>query len=168
LCCSNAKCVHSNLCLQGQKLYKDYCDFNFECFSRCCDDNICAHFATCYEKCMTNSDCVKTTGCCSQGFCTDKKICLSGGKIKGEYCDVHSECKTKLYCLNNQCVESFFAFLPRDVIVLVIIIAVAIVALSIFIYCCFKLCSGRSSKTTDKNQGGKQQRKNSITNEGSP
>jgi len=116
---------------------------------------------------MTNSDCVKTTGCCSQGFCTDKKICLSGGKIKGEYCDVHSECKTKLYCLNNQCVESFFAFLPRDVIVLVIIIAVAIVALSIIIYCCFKLCSVKSNKPSNQGGGGGGgKRKNSI--EGSP
>jgi hypothetical protein len=116
---------------------------------------------------MTNSDCVNTTGCCSQGFCTDKKICLSGSKIKGEYCDVHSECKTKLYCINNQCVDNYFAFLPRDVIVLVIIIAVAIVVLSIIIYCCFKLCGGKSNQSQIQGSGsGGGKRKNSI--EGSP
>lgn len=146
-------------------MYKDYCDFNFECFSRCCDDNKCAHFATCYEKCMTNADCVKTTGCCSQGFCTDKKICLNGGKIRGEYCELHSECKPKLYCLNNQCVESFFAILPRDVIVLVGIIAASIVVLFIFIYCCFKFCSCKQRKT-DQSQNGTKGRRNSDT--GSP
>jgi len=120
---------------------------------------------------MTNKDCVKTTGCCSQGYCTDNKICLGGAKIKGEYCDVHSECKPKLYCLNNQCVESFFAFLPRDVIVLVIIIAAAIVGLSILICCCFKLCSGTDSGKVRadshlSNIKGKIKRRGSLSSDG--
>ena len=106
LCCSEEKCVQPSKCLEGKKLYQDYCDFNFECLTSCCNSNKCSPFVQCYEKCMTNSDCKNTTTCCSQGYCTDKKICLNGGKIKGEYCDLNSECKPKLYCLNNQCVES--------------------------------------------------------------
>jgi hypothetical protein len=90
---------------------------------------------------MTNSNCKNTTTCCSQGYCTDKKICLNGGKIKGEYCDLNSECKPKLYCLNNQCVESYFSAIPGDVIFLVIIICVGMIFLAVLIYCCFKVCS---------------------------
>jgi len=86
---------------------------------------------------------------------------VSGGKIKGEYCDDHSECKSNLYCINNQCADSFFAFLPRDVILLVIIIAAAIIGLSIIIYCCFKLCSTKNTKNNSVKP-----RRNS--NEGSP
>jgi hypothetical protein len=111
----------------------------------CCNSNKCSPFIQCYEKCMKNTDCKNTTGCCSQGYCSDKKICLNGGKIKGEYCDKNSECKAKLYCLNNQCAESLFAFLPGDVIVLMIIIAVTMIIFAIVICCCFSLCKGNKS-----------------------
>ena len=35
-CCSNYSCVHPDKCLLGEKNKEDYCDYNFECYSRCC------------------------------------------------------------------------------------------------------------------------------------
>ena len=35
-CCSLQKCEIPTVCLQGTKLFNDYCDYNFECLSRCC------------------------------------------------------------------------------------------------------------------------------------
>jgi hypothetical protein len=163
LCCSTEKCVQPSMCLEGKKLYQDYCDFNFECMTSCCNSNKCSPFVQCYEKCMRNTDCKNTTGCCSQGYCTDKKICLNGGKIKGEYCDLNSECKAKMSCLNNQCVDGLFAYLPGDVIVLVIAIGVSIIVLAIVIYCCFKICS--SNKTGEKDGYA---RSNSNQGQGTP
>ncbi len=68
-CCSTYSCVHPSMCLHGQKLHSDYCDYNFECLSRCCAGNKCSHFLQCYEKCNVNSDC-KNTQCCTEGYCT--------------------------------------------------------------------------------------------------
>jgi hypothetical protein len=36
-CCSTYSCVHPSTCLSGEKLFNDYCDYNFECASRCCN-----------------------------------------------------------------------------------------------------------------------------------
>lgn len=140
-CCSQNKCEHPNRCLQGEKLYSDYCDNNFECMSRCCESNKCRNFYQCYNSCHTNLDCETTSSCCSEGFCTDESICLGGNKVKGDYCDKHSECLSKLYCLNNRCHESAYPFLPKDLILIIVIIVICIIFTSVVIYFCFKLCS---------------------------
>lgn len=36
-CCSGSSCVHPSICLHGVKLFNDYCDYNFECMSKCCN-----------------------------------------------------------------------------------------------------------------------------------
>jgi hypothetical protein len=45
----------------------------------------------------------------------------------------------KLYCLNNRCHESAYPFIPKDVIVFIIIIITAIFAFAVLVYCCFKV-----------------------------
>ena len=53
-CCSDYSCVHPQKCLHGQKVTLDTCDYNFECYSRCCNDNTCSHFLNCYKTCGSN------------------------------------------------------------------------------------------------------------------
>jgi len=59
-CCSTYSCVHPSKCLHGEKVKEDYCDYNFECYSRCCFENLCSHFLNCHETCTKNSDCQST------------------------------------------------------------------------------------------------------------
>eukprot|EP00347_Sterkiella_histriomuscorum_P011728 403371336 len=72
-CCSGNTCSHPSICLHGQKIYNDFCDYNFECLSRCCHGSRCSHFLECYETCSVNSDC-KMTGCCTEGFCSSSVV----------------------------------------------------------------------------------------------
>lgn len=89
-CCSKGKCQTSFVCYNGFKVLDDNCDFNYECYSRCCDKSsfaVCTEFKNCYSRCQTNQDCEnlnffllgenETTiqedvaPCCSEGHCTD-------------------------------------------------------------------------------------------------
>jgi hypothetical protein len=36
-CCSKGKCQTSFVCYNGFKVLNDNCDYNYECYSRCCD-----------------------------------------------------------------------------------------------------------------------------------
>ena len=49
-CCSEYKCVPGIICQNGQKEINDVCDYQFECFSRCCNKNT--------NKCSPFMDCV--------------------------------------------------------------------------------------------------------------
>ncbi|CDW87744.1 UNKNOWN [Stylonychia lemnae] len=99
-CCSTQKCAHPSVCLHGQKLYQDYCDYNFECMSRCCHDRQCAHFLECYDTCTVNSDC-RFTSCCTEGYCSSQVVC-EGNKMAGDVCEQSSECISQ-YCFNSKC-----------------------------------------------------------------
>ena len=96
-CCSDFSCADPGICLHGNKLQMDTCDFNFECMSRCCVDGICTHFLNCYQKCASNVDCEgQVTPCCSQDYCTQAIVC-EGNKSIGDTCSDSSECLTD-YC----------------------------------------------------------------------
>ena len=102
-CCSGGKCVPGSTCFQGSKLYGDFCDYGFECLTRCCDQEkkYCSAFQACATECIVNTDC--SSQCCSNGYCSSKDIC-NGGKIIGDSCDIDSECQS-LVCskdLTNQ------------------------------------------------------------------
>jgi len=94
-CCSEDKCVPGSVCYNGQKQASDYCDYNFECLSRCCSNNYCSHYRQCSKTCSLNSECDQ--GCCSLGFCTSANICM-GRKPEGDFCDRSSECQS-LSCI---------------------------------------------------------------------
>ena len=95
-CCSSYSCVNPRTCLHGNKTENDFCDYNFECLSRCCVNGRCNHILECYSQCNTNQDCIGKTiegkrvdgakpaptnagqtaaaspsgGCCSSNLCT--------------------------------------------------------------------------------------------------
>ena len=56
-CCSGYSCVNPRTCLHGNKTENDFCDYNFECLSRCCVNGRCNHILECYSQCQTNADC---------------------------------------------------------------------------------------------------------------
>ena len=60
-CCSGYSCVNPRTCLHGNKTEMDFCDYNFECLSRCCVGGKCNHILECYSQCQTNSDCIGKT-----------------------------------------------------------------------------------------------------------
>lgn len=101
-CCSEYKCVPGIICQNGQKEINDVCDYQFECFSRCCNKNTnkCSPFMDCVQECKSNKDC--TSGCCSINYCSATTTCNSGRKVENDYCDVSSECKSML-CIKNKC-----------------------------------------------------------------
>ena len=103
-CCSDYSCVHPSKCLHGQKVTTDTCDYNFECYSRCCSGSKCAHFLNCHAKCSSNSEC-EDSRCCSEGYCTHKVVC-DGNKVVNDSCDKDAECLTR-YCdqKRNVCAE---------------------------------------------------------------
>lgn len=46
--CSDYSCAHFSKCLLGQKVTEDTCDYNFECYLRCCSSSMCSSFLECY------------------------------------------------------------------------------------------------------------------------
>ena len=101
-CCSEYKCVPGLICQNGQKEINDVCDYQFECFSRCCNKKTkkCSPVIDCVQECKVNKDC--TTGCCSFGYCSATSTCTSGKKVNDDYCDKDTECKNRK-CLENKC-----------------------------------------------------------------
>lgn len=101
-CCSEYKCVPGFICQNGQKEINDVCDYQFECFSRCCNKNTkkCSPVIDCVQECKANKDC--TTGCCSFGYCSATNTCALGRKADEDYCDSGTECKNEK-CLKNKC-----------------------------------------------------------------
>ena len=92
----------------------DFCDYNFECLSRCCVGGKCNHILECYSQCETNTDCIgksiegtrvdnprkqlanhSSPGCCSSNLCTESIVC-EGNKLLGDYCDHGTECLSQL------------------------------------------------------------------------
>ena len=101
-CCSEYKCVPGFICQNGQKEINDVCDYQFECFSRCCNKNTkkCSPVIDCVQDCKVNKDC--TTVCCSFGYCSATNTCSLGRKADEDYCDTATECKNR-NCLKNKC-----------------------------------------------------------------
>ena len=94
-CCSGGKCVPGSTCYQGSKLIDDFCDYGFECLSRCCPagNKKCSSFMYCAEQCETNSDCAMD--CCSFGYCSSANVCF-GRKVDGDNCGADSECASQI------------------------------------------------------------------------
>ncbi|CDW83508.1 UNKNOWN [Stylonychia lemnae] len=138
-CCSTYSCVHPSVCLHGQKLHNDNCDYNFECLSRCCNDNKCSHFLRCYDKCLTNADC-KMTGCCSEQYCTQDIVC-AGNKAAGDSCDEDRECLSD-FCFNNSCTQEKYLFPIWIWVILGITFLTSIILMLLIVYhkkmCCFR------------------------------
>eukprot|EP00347_Sterkiella_histriomuscorum_P000800 403374456 len=134
-CCSTYSCVNPQTCLDGQKLFNDYCDFNFECMSRCCDQQKCSHFLNCYSKCQVNRDCGETSNCCSEGYCTHEVVC-KGNKVQGDYCDRNEECITKM-CSDNECIEND-EIIPSQIVFIVIVASISVIVTSGIMFVCVK------------------------------
>ena len=89
-CCITGKCSIASLCLNGLKQYRDVCEQNYECGSRCCDHSeesgypICKPRTECTRTCSLNSQCLSnsTSSCCSFGECISGIIC-EGNKVLG-------------------------------------------------------------------------------------
>ena len=88
-CCSGGKCVPGSTCYYGSKLIDDFCQYEYECLSRCCTKNACSNFVYCAKTCTDNSNCV--TGCCSFGYCSAPNVC-AGRKADRDTCDKDKEC----------------------------------------------------------------------------
>ena len=87
-------CSDASLCLTGLKYQTDYCDYGFECASRCCTQNMCSKPNQCALKCVKNSDCIDIDGCCYMNQCSQQMYCKSGNKILNDNCDNDRECAT--------------------------------------------------------------------------
>ena len=125
---------------------KDTCDYNFECYSRCCFENTCSHFFNCYETCKSNGDC-KESSCCSEGYCTDSVVC-AGNKVISDSCDLDSECLVR-HCDPEAHLCALFSTqnMASEMSVLGIIgivLATLVVVLFLF-FCCRALTSSKSS-----------------------
>ena len=90
-------CQVPQLCNAGMKNQLDYCEFGFECASRCCTSDQCSPPNSCHLICEKNFDCLMMGKCCSEGHCTQDLVCKEANKIIGDYCDENSECITN-YC----------------------------------------------------------------------
>ena len=134
-CCSDYSCVHPEKCLHGQKVTEDTCDFNFECYSRCCDSKTCSHFLKCYKTCSANADC-EASACCSEGYCTHDVVC-NGNKVIGDSCDTSDECLSR-FCdsVIRTCALEPLHTKEIGVLGLVGICLSAVVVLLFTIYCC--------------------------------
>jgi len=134
-CCSDYSCVHPSKCLHGQKVTMDTCDYNFECYSRCCDSNTCSHFLKCYKTCNRNSDCDESD-CCSEGYCTHDVVC-DGNKVVSDSCDNHSECLTR-YCnqITHECEPKNIVQETMGIFGLVSIGVATLIFLITIAYCC--------------------------------
>lgn len=144
-----SKCSIPTVCLQGSKLYNDYCDYNFECLSKCCsrDKHKCDFFSTCYDRCEKNSKC--QSGCCSQGFCTYETICTQSAKKLGDTCDKDVECQPGSYCNDGTCkIRALNLQLWHWI--LVIFGCFAIVGFSVFL---FTICTASSIPSNGENSG---------------
>ena len=150
MCCSNNKCVHSDICLNGRKLFNDSCNLNFECMTTCCYLDKCSSFKHCHRSCKTNADCNSTTGCCSESFCSDNSLCDSGIKLEGDYCDRDQECNPRLKCLENMCQVFDNDVHPQDVVLIIMIIVTGIIAMFIIVYSCFKICCSKPNGKQDR------------------
>lgn len=94
-----------SICYKGQKQAKDHCDYNFECLSRCCSDNICSPVIGCVATCKANADCASEP-CCSFGYCTGSvSICEQGMKADFDTCEAATEC-TSGRCTNGRCTSN--------------------------------------------------------------
>ncbi|TNV81863.1 hypothetical protein FGO68_gene7995 [Halteria grandinella] len=147
-CCSKKKCVPGSICYNGQKQVKDYCDYHFECLTRCCSNTTgrCTHFYECYSMCSSNSDC--TSGCCSFGYCSHQGICDQGKKVDGDQCERDEECGGKngkeSECINKRCTPQDSLVSAHFVTMTAMVILFAS-ALTILVYCCFQCLWGEKT-----------------------
>lgn len=101
-CCSQGNCVPGSICYKGQKQPDDFCDYGFECLSRCCTKTICSNVIECVETCQWNADC-QTYPCCSFGYCSaTMELCSLGQKEDLDLCEASSECLSG-NCISNRC-----------------------------------------------------------------
>jgi len=94
-CCSSGHCVPGSTCYKGSKIVGDFCENNYECLSRCCQNDQCSKFIYCAQSCSFNAEC-SFSGCCSFGYCSSSNVC-DGRKADGDICIKDSE------CLNSKC-----------------------------------------------------------------
>ena len=101
-CCSQGNCVPGSNCYKGQKQPYDFCDYGFECLSRCCSSAQCSDVIECVETCKQNSDC-SVYACCSFGYCSATlELCSLGNKEQFDQCEADSECLSG-NCEANRC-----------------------------------------------------------------
>ena len=169
-CCSDYSCVHPSKCLHGQKVIEDTCDYNFECYSRCCTNNVCAHFLNCYKTCSSNSECDES-GCCSEGYCTHDVVC-EGNKVINDSCDEHKECLTR-YCdpIADLCASGPLVDEGMGVLGVIGIALSSLILLLAATYCCKAWHSdkpgGYLSAASLQGNGGQSSRdKNSVLKDG--
>lgn len=144
-CCSDYSCVHPSKCLHGQKVTEDTCDYNFECYSRCCTENMCVHFLNCYKTCGSNQEC-KDSQCCSEGYCTHDVVC-AGNKVTGDSCDLSDECLTE-HCdkATHRCAAVLDISGPKiDIVGIISICLSSLIVVLFFAYCCKAWTSKRSN-----------------------
>lgn len=168
-CCSKKKCVPGSICYNGQKQVKDYCDYHFECLTRCCSPTTgkCTHFYECYSMCSTNADC--TTGCCSFGYCSHQSVCKSGQKVLGDQCESDSECRSdsdgfqESVCVDGRCTPHESTVSAHFVTMTAVVIMSAS-ALTVLVYCCFQCCCGdKSGFDSDSDDMGYRSTRGSLT-----
>ena len=56
-CCSLGTCSDPSVCLYGNKIEEDMCDFGFECMSKCCFQGTCSPYFSCFKTCSSNHNC---------------------------------------------------------------------------------------------------------------
>lgn len=108
----------------------------------------------CYMKCTKNSDC-KSTGCCSDGYCTGSTVCV-GMKLNGDYCDINEECATN-FCSNNICAVSSF-ILPKEALIfgiILITLLISSVVLVLIIHCYNKYQTNHEEMEFNNNEMNK-------------
>ena len=139
-CCSTYSCTLPDKCLMGQKTTEDTCDYNFECYSRCCFGGICTHFLNCYVACEANSDCEQVGGCCSEGFCTQMVVC-QGNKVSGDNCDTGDECLTTYCDKSTKTCQVTPGLIPKDMnnIAVLTVMTSTLIICAILLYCC-RIC----------------------------
>ena len=119
-----------SICYKGQKQPYDFCDYGFECLSRCCTNTICSDVIECVETCQWNADCA-TYPCCSFGYCSATlELCTLGLKEDYDMCESSTECQSGS-CVNNRCltISSIGLDSGRPQVVLAILLLVMVMVL---------------------------------------
>ena len=138
-----------SICYKGQKQAFDYCDYGFECLSRCCHNQKCSNVIQCVATCAVNSQC--DNKCCSFGYCAGSfTTCTMGQKEDFDHCESDNECKSKL-CLNSRC-ESEVGPVRSSMTVIAISIVFVMVVIIAVTGCCLsskRFFSGNGGDYTD-------------------
>ena len=145
-CCSQGNCVPGSNCYKGQKQPNDFCDYGFECLSRCCSDSGCSDIIKCVETCKKNSDCANFA-CCSFGYCSATlELCSNGLKDQFDQCEADTECLSG-NCVNNRC--SLSNAIDSGSSQLALAVVFALIMIMITCACCLTKRRFFKSKSSD-------------------